>query len=69
MLRRARKLRDYFDQYCRDHDYTQFRISDVEWRQIDYLLQLTKPFFQFMMALMKTRDVTIHSVFLVYRSS
>ncbi|KAF4219054.1 hypothetical protein CNMCM5878_003909 [Aspergillus fumigatiaffinis] len=67
MLRRARKLRDYFDRYCKDHDYTQFKISDVEWRQIDYLLQLTKPFFQFTMALMKTRDVTIHSVFLVYR--
>jgi hypothetical protein len=45
----------------------QFKISEVEWRQIDYLLQLTKPFFQFTMALMKTRDVTIHSVFLVYR--
>ncbi|KAI2964925.1 hypothetical protein CBS147323_6033 [Aspergillus niger] len=67
MLRRARKLRNCFDQYCTDHDYVQFKISDAEWRQIDYLLQLTKPFFQFTMALMKTRDVTIHSVFLVYR--
>lgn len=67
MLRRARKLRICFDRYCSDHDYAQFKISDVEWRQIDYLLQLTKPFFQFTMALMKTKDVTIHSVFLVYR--
>lgn len=32
-----------------------------------YLLQLTKPFFQFTMALMKTRDMTIHSIFLVCR--
>lgn len=39
----------------------------MEWRQVNYLLQLTKPFFQFTMALMKTRDVTIHSVFFVYR--
>ncbi|KAL3258479.1 hypothetical protein ABHI18_006016 [Aspergillus niger] len=67
MLRRARKLRNCIDRYCTDHDYVQFKISDTEWRQIDYLLQLTKPFFQFTMALMKTRDVTIHSVFLVYR--
>lgn len=67
MLRRARKLRICFDRYCSDHDYTQFKISDVEWRQIDYLLQLTKPFFQFTMALMKTKDITINSVFLVYR--
>ncbi|KAJ5268071.1 hypothetical protein N7524_006111 [Penicillium chrysogenum] len=43
------------------------KVTDVEWRQIDYLVHLTKPFFQFTMALMKTRDVTIHSVFLVYR--
>ncbi|CRL28809.1 unnamed protein product [Penicillium camemberti] len=44
-----------------------WRVTDVEWRQIGYLVHLTKPFFQFTMALMKTRDVTIHSVFLVYR--
>lgn len=67
MLRRARRLRNTIDKYCRDHDYSQFKITDVEWRQIDYLVHLTKPFFQFTMALMKTRDVTIHSVFLVYR--
>lgn len=67
MLRRARRLRNTIDKYCRDHDYSQFKITDVEWRQIDYLVHLTKPFFQFTMALMKTKDVTIHSVFLVYR--
>ncbi|KAJ5152474.1 hypothetical protein N7492_009754 [Penicillium capsulatum] len=67
MLRRARRLRNIIDKYCRDHEYPQFKITDVEWRQIDYLVDLTKPFFQFTMALMKTKDVTIHSVFLVYR--
>ncbi|KAI2913801.1 hypothetical protein CBS147320_10459 [Aspergillus niger] len=67
MLRRARKLRNCIDKYCNDHDYSQFSITDDGWRQIDYFLQLTKPFFQFTMALMKTKDVTIHSVFLVYR--
>jgi len=67
MLRRARKLRNCITKYCKDHDYPQFDMDEVEWRQVDYLIQLTKPFFQFTMALMKTRDVTIHSVFLVYR--
>lgn len=67
MLRRARRLRNVIDKYCCDHEYSQFKVTDVEWRQIDYLVHLTKPFFQFTMALMKTRDVTIHSVFLVYR--
>jgi hypothetical protein len=67
MLRRARRLRNTIDKYCCDHEYSQFKVTDVEWRQIDYLVHLTKPFFQFTMALMKTKDVTIHSVFLVYR--
>ncbi|KAJ5350272.1 hypothetical protein N7541_007999 [Penicillium brevicompactum] len=67
MLRRARRLRNVIDKYCCDHEYSQLKVTDVEWRQIDYLVHLTKPFFQFTMALMKTRDVTIHSVFLVYR--
>lgn len=67
MLRRARRLRNIIDKYCRDHEYSQFKITDVEWTQIEYLVHLTKPFFQFTMALMKTKDVTIHSVFLVYR--
>jgi hypothetical protein len=67
MLRRARKLRNCIDKYCNDHDYSQFSITNDGWQQIDYLLQLTKPFFQFTMALMKTKDMTIHSVFLVYR--
>lgn len=67
MLRRACRLRNIIDKYCRDHDYSQFNLSNIEWRQIEYLVHLTKPFFQFTMALMKTKDVTIHSVFLVYR--
>ncbi|KAJ5244978.1 hypothetical protein N7489_005074, partial [Penicillium chrysogenum] len=44
-----------------------FKVTDVEWRRIDYLAHLTKPFFRFTMALMRTKSVTIHSVFLVYR--
>ncbi|KAJ6086552.1 hypothetical protein N7467_005466 [Penicillium canescens] len=59
MLRRARRLCIYIEKYCNDHDYAQFKISATEWRQIDYLLHLTQPFFQFTMALMKTKDETL----------
>jgi hypothetical protein len=41
-------------------------ISSEEWRQIDYLLCLTKPFFDFTTVLSKTKDITIYSVFGVY---
>jgi hypothetical protein len=41
-------------------------INLEEWRQIDYLLYLTKPFFDFTSVLTKTKDITIHGVFSVY---
>ncbi|KAJ5903876.1 hypothetical protein N7504_006259, partial [Penicillium tannophilum] len=44
-----------------------FKITNIKWRQVDYLVYLTKLFFQFTMALMKTKDVIIYSVFLIYR--
>lgn len=43
MLERGRELRSCFDQYCTDNDYAKFKISDIEWWQMDFLLQLTKP--------------------------
>jgi len=39
----------------------------MEWRQIEYLVYLTKAFFQFTMDLMKIKDGTINRMFLVYR--
>jgi hypothetical protein len=66
MLNRARKLRPIFDQYCRTHSYTQFELDQEEWRQVEYLLLLTKPFFDFTNVLSKTRDVTVHHVFSIY---
>ena len=35
-------------------------------RQIEYLLWITQPFFKFMTALSKTKDVTVHRVFGIY---
>ena len=44
------------------------RIRSDEWRQIAYLLHITKPFFVFTTALCKTKDITIYSVFNIYNA-
>lgn len=39
-----------------------------EWRQVDYLLSITYPFFKFTSSLSATTDVTIHNVFGIYNA-
>jgi hypothetical protein len=41
-------------------------LDDEEWRQVDYLLLITEPFFNFTLELSKTKDVTAHYVFKIY---
>lgn len=66
MLRRAKRLRSFIMQYCDQFNEQAFGLNDDQWRQIDYLLCLTKPFFDCTNAISKTRDVTSHLVFEVY---
>lgn len=66
MLTRARKLQSCFDEYCTTNQYTQFKLNDEEWRQVEYLLLITKPFFDFTNVLSKTRDCTVHHIFSIY---
>jgi hypothetical protein len=66
MLNRARKLQPVFDQYFITHSYVQFKLDQEEWRQVEYLLLITKPFFDFTNVLSKTRDVTVHNIFSIY---
>lgn len=66
MLQRAKRLQSVFDEYCSQWDCPELKLNHEEWRQVDYLLWLTHPFFKFTTALSKTRDVTVHSVFSVY---
>jgi hypothetical protein len=66
MLNRARKLQRLFDQYCTTHQYVQFKLDQEEWRQVDYLLSITKPFFDATNILSKTQDVSVHHVFSIY---
>jgi hypothetical protein len=66
MLRRARRLRDIFDPFCSDYDRQDLALNQDEWRQIEYLLWITEPFFKFTTALSKTKDITVHLIFGIY---
>ncbi|KAG0152658.1 hypothetical protein PDIDSM_2463 [Penicillium digitatum] len=66
MLNRAKKLQPFYDQYCTDHQYLYFKLDQEEWRQVEYLLLLTKPFFDFTMMLSKTKDITAHNIYSIY---
>lgn len=66
MLNRAKRLQSVFDEYCTTHQYLQFKLDQEEWRQIEYLLLITNPFFEYTNILSKTKDVTVHSIFSIY---
>jgi hypothetical protein len=48
-----------------DH-HTDLQLSRDEWQQIDYLICITQPFYQYTTALSKTKGITIHMVFSIY---
>ena len=68
MLRRAKRLRAIFPSFYAEYDCEEMLLSDKEWRQIDYLLYLTEPFFEYITELSKTRDITTYLVFKVYNT-
>lgn len=66
MLRRAKRLRPIFAPFCAEYDCEEMLLYEEEWRQVDYLLCITEPFFDYTTQLSKTRDVTAHYVFKIY---
>lgn len=66
MLRRAKRLQSFFQPFCDEYERPDMVLDDEEWRQVDYLLYITQPFFDFTVELSKTRDATTHHVFLIY---
>ena len=66
ILRRAKRLRLIFDQYYLKYNQSYLILDQEQWRQVDYLLWITQPFFKYTTALSKTRDVTVHLVFTIY---
>ncbi|KAG0153785.1 hypothetical protein PDIDSM_2440 [Penicillium digitatum] len=59
MLRRAKRLRAIFSLFCTEYDCEEMLLSEQEWRQIDYLLCITEPFFDYTTQLSKTRDAQL----------
>jgi hypothetical protein len=66
MLQRAKRLQTICDKYCTECGLSDLMLTKDEWKQIDYLLSTTQPFFNFTSVLSKTKDVTIHIVFSIY---
>lgn len=66
MLRRAKRLQSVLNNYCTKFRHPYLMLDPDEWRQIEYLLWITQPFFKFTTVLSKTKDVTVHSVFEIY---
>lgn len=66
MLRRAKRLRSDLDRFCDEYEAIHLKMTSDEWRQIDYLLGITQPFFKFTTALSMTKDVTVHTMFRIY---
>ena len=66
MLQRAKRLRSIFGPFCAEYDRTDLMLDAKEWRQVDYLLWITQPFFEFTTELSKTKDATTHHVFKIY---
>jgi hypothetical protein len=67
MLRRAKRLQSTFNEFCSQFQLRDLTLSQDEWRQIEYLLCITQPFFKFTTALCKSKDTSIHLVFEVYK--
>ncbi|KAJ5413633.1 hypothetical protein N7509_000260 [Penicillium cosmopolitanum] len=68
MLRRAKRLQSTFDEFCRVYNHVDLQLSEEEWRQVEYLLSITQPFFSFTNEVSKSKDITIHTVFGIYNA-
>ncbi|KAJ6174293.1 hypothetical protein N7485_005593, partial [Penicillium canescens] len=58
MLKRASRLRRFIDQYCQERGNLRYKLTNMDWRKVDYVLQLTMPFIQFTTALLASKEAT-----------
>lgn len=68
MLRRAKRLSKPCDEYCDNIRTQKYKLSKAEWRQVDYLLYITEPFYRFTTVLSKTKEITVYHVFGIYNA-
>ncbi|KAG2001540.1 hypothetical protein GB937_010083 [Aspergillus fischeri] len=63
---RIKKLYILLIRFCAQYSRYDLQLSQEEWQQIDYLLVITQPFFIFITTLLKTKDITVHTIFGIY---
>jgi hypothetical protein len=71
MLQRALRLRDPLTAFLHassDKDLENLHLTPSEWRHIEYLIELTHPFFSFTQGLSESSGPTIHKAFQIYNS-
>ena len=67
MLRRAHKLHEFINQWLDNNQYQlSLKLNNVEWKQIEYLIQITYAYHQFCDAILKSKGITIYNVFTIY---
>ena len=67
MLKRASRLRRFIDQYCQERGNLRYKLTNTDWRKVDYVVQLTMPFIQFTTALLASKEATVHKVCFVFK--
>ncbi|KAI3095274.1 hypothetical protein CBS147333_9810 [Penicillium roqueforti] len=67
MLKRAGRLRRFIDQYCQESENCPYKLTNADWRKVDYLVQLTMPFIQFTTALLASKEAAVHKVCFVFK--
>ncbi|KAJ1704854.1 hypothetical protein NYO67_12991 [Aspergillus flavus] len=71
MIRRALKLRqsvENFIQYWDNSDISHLQPTPVEWRQLEYLIELLYPFYIFTTCLSDNQGPTVHKVYDIYNN-
>ena len=66
MFQRLRRLRSDVDIFKRKYNYENLVLTNEEWKQIEYLIDLTKPFMIFINIIKKTSGPVIQDTFEIY---
>jgi hypothetical protein len=67
MMIRALRLRHIIDQYTRSFEYAQpFALSDSEWKKIQYLVDIVRPFNFFTTNIGRTKSITLPYALSIY---
>ena len=69
MLIRVHMLQNTIDSWLSQNDqFIYLTITSEEWKQVEYLIELTKPFAFFTALIGKSKGPMIHNVFNIYES-